>query len=298
MSKRIAAGTILLCIAAVLLLAYSYFIEPTELVVRPFEIAIRGLDPALDGLKIVVISDLHGGSNDVTFEKLKEVTARANEQDADLVVLLGDFVSGQHRSGRPAIEANLKMPMSAVADGIAGLRARFGVFAVLGNHDGWYGDEIVAADLTRVGIKVLQSEIAVVQVNGRPLRILGFKDHLKLARRWEHIPEDFRELLRSAGEGDIIALEHSPDIMPEITGENLISPALKLVLAGHTHGGQVRLPILGPLIVPSSYGQKYAYGHSLENGVDLFVTSGIGTSILPIRFLVPPEIDVLTLRSS
>src|SRR5207248_10178517 len=90
--------------------------------------------------------------------------------------------------------------------------------------------------------------------------------------------------------GDVIVLEHSPDILPVITGDLSISPDLKLILAGHTHGGQVWFPVLGSLIVPSSYGQRYAYGHVYENNVDMFVTTGIGTSILPIRFMVPPEI--------
>lgn len=294
MPKRIVAGAVLFCIAAAGLLAYSYFVEPRELEVRSTELAIFGLDPGLDGLKIVLISDVHGGSNDVTEAKLTEVTALANEQDPDLIVLLGDFVSRDKSAG----DRRLKMPMPVVADNMAGLRAKLGVFAVLGNHDGEYGDELVSAELTRVGIRVLQNEVAVIERNGRPLRILGFKDHLNLNRRWRRTSEDAIKLLESTGDGDLIALEHSPDIMEVITGEKLISPKLRLVLAGHTHGGQVWLPILGRAIIPSSFGQKFAYGHVRENGIDLFVTSGIGTSILPIRFLVPPEIVVLTLRSS
>ena len=90
-------------------------------------------------------------------------------------------------------------------------------------------------------------------------------------------------------------MEHSPDILPIITGEMSISKDLKLILAGHTHGGQVWLPLIGSPVIPSSYGQKYAFGHIKENDVDMFVTTGIGTSILPFRFLVPPEIAVLTI---
>jgi predicted MPP superfamily phosphohydrolase len=85
--------------------------------------------------------------------------------------------------------------------------------------------------------------------------------------------------------------------MPVITGDLSISDDLKLVLAAHTHGGQVWFPVLGTPIVPSSYGQKYSYGHVKENGVDMFVTSGVGTSVLPIRFMMPPEIVVLTILS-
>ncbi|HEY2866027.1 MAG TPA: hypothetical protein VGJ02_02950, partial [Pyrinomonadaceae bacterium] len=102
---------------------------------------------------------------------------------------------------------------------------------------------------------------------------------------------------RDNGSGPIIALEHSPDVLPIITGDYSISPDLKLMLAAHTHGGQVWLPLIGSPIVPSSYGQKYARGHVRDNGVDMFVTTGVGTSILPFRFMVPPEIAVLTLQS-
>ncbi|NNE98085.1 MAG: metallophosphoesterase [Pyrinomonadaceae bacterium] len=98
-------------------------------------------------------------------------------------------------------------------------------------------------------------------------------------------------------EGDIIILEHSPDIFPVVTGENSISKRTKLFLAGHTHGGQVWFPILGSLIVPSDHGDKYAFGHVRENGTDMFVTTGVGMSVFPVRFLVPPEIAVLTIRS-
>ncbi len=261
------------------------------------EIAIPGLDPAIVGLKIVVISDIHGGSNDVTFDRLREIVARTNEQNADLIFLLGDYVS-ENTSIHPLSDDGLKMSMTLVAHGLTGLTARFGVFAVLGNHDGDFGDSRVSSELERIGIRVLQNEVAMVEVNGRPLRILGFRDHLKLAPRWKHLSHDAQKMLEQTGDGNIIALQHSPDIIPEITGNKLISPELKLILAGHTHGGQVWLPILGRAIVPSSYGQKYAYGHIRENGIDVFVTSGVGTSILPFRFLVPPEISVLTLRTA
>jgi predicted MPP superfamily phosphohydrolase len=85
--------------------------------------------------------------------------------------------------------------------------------------------------------------------------------------------------------------------MPVITGQFSISKDLKLILAGHTHGGQIWFPIIGSPIVPSGYGQKYAFGHVRDYDMDMFVTTGIGTSILPFRFLVPPEIAVLTISA-
>jgi 3-polyprenyl-4-hydroxybenzoate decarboxylase/predicted MPP superfamily phosphohydrolase len=257
---------ILLCLAAgivltLLALAYAYFIEPRRLVINRREIAIKGLDPALDGMKIVAIGDIHGGSNHVDAEKLREIVARVNEQDAELVVLLGDYVAGVNGVAIPPRDSDLKMQVRDIADGLAGLQSKLGVVAVLGNHDGWYGDGLVAAQFERVGYRVLQNDVAVVERNGRHLRIIGFKDILQLPNQWEQTSALGKRLLDAAGDGNVIALEHHPDIMPMITGNLSLSPDLKLVLAAHTHGGQVWFPIIGTPIVPSTFGQKYSYGH-------------------------------------
>lgn len=277
-------------------LAYAYFIEPARLVVKHDTILINGLDPAFDGLRIVMLGDIHGGSNDVTEEKLRYIVAKVNEQDADMIVMLGDYVSEVNdtfaKPGTP-----LKMPVATIAENLKGLNARHGVFAVLGNHDGFHSDEAIDAAFTALGYNVLRNEVAAVEHNGSRLRLLGFKDHLQLNKAWKETSADAKQLLAESGTGQVIALEHSPDIMPIITGELSISPDLKLVLAAHTHGGQVWFPLLGRPIIPSTFGQKFAYGHIRENDVDLYVTSGIGTSVLPIRWMVPPEIVVLAIKA-
>lgn len=281
---------------AMLGLAYSYFIEPNRLVVTQEEIKIKGLDPAFDGLRIAVISDIHGGSNGASAENIRRVVETANAQNPDLVVLLGDYVA-QAGTRHPIRSQPLRMPMSEVADNLSGLKARLGVFAVLGNHDGWYGDEEIAAELTRVGYTVLQNEIAVIRENGVPLRLLGLKDHLKLDS-WITFDATVRSTVaRYPKEGQIIVLEHSPDILYILNYWKNLHPDLKLMLAGHTHGGQVWLPIIGAPFVPSSVGQRYTSGHINEEGVDMFVTTGVGTSILPFRFMVPPEVAVVTLKA-
>jgi predicted MPP superfamily phosphohydrolase len=274
---------------ALLLLGYSYFIEPNRLVVNEHRLALPALDSAFDGLRIAAISDIHGGSNGSSAQNISRMVERVNALDADIVVILGDYVA--HGAAWPSEPLEIEQ----VAELVRPLRSRYGVFAVLGNHDGFYGIDRVAGALKNAGINVLQNEIAAIEHNGKTLRLLGLKDHMQL-NSWYTYDQDMKKLFAAdARRGDIIVLQHSPDIFQVINHYKNPGEDFRLMIAGHSHGGQIWFPVLGPPMVPSSFGQKYAAGHIREHGKDMFVTTGLGTSILPFRFMVPPEIALLTL---
>ena len=201
--KRLIAITAGFLVIAVLCLAYSYFIEPNRLVVTTETIVINDWNPAFDGLKIAMISDVHGGSNGASAEQIRRVVETTNAQNPDVIVLLGDYVS---QAGKITQHGQLRMSVKDMADNLAGLKARYGVYAVLGNHDGWYNDNEVATELTRVGYRVLQNEIVFIEQNGVKLRLLGLKDHLKLDS-WVTFDATVRQVVSNyPKEGQLVVL--------------------------------------------------------------------------------------------
>ena len=261
---------------AALAAVWGFAIEPNRLVVRETRLELPRWPAVLDGLRLGVVADIHAGAPWIGDEKLRRLVAEVNGVHPDLVVLLGDFVVLGVLGGR------LVAP-ERTAETLAGLHAPLGVVAILGNHDWWYDGPRVRRALEGAGIRVLENAALRLERQGGNFWLVG------LADLWTRDPDVVGPLRDIPAAEPIIVLTHSPDILPAIPAR------VALTLAGHTHGGQVALPILGRPVVPSRFGQRYAIGHVEEDGRHLFVTPGIGTSIIPVRFGVPPEISLLTL---
>jgi predicted MPP superfamily phosphohydrolase len=270
MTRRGAAWGLLA--AALGLLLWALAIEPARLVERQETIRVAGLP----SMTIALLSDIHAGCHFVDEAKIRRVVAIINAWRPDVVALLGDYVT-ENRLASP-------IPAEQTARWLGDLRAPGGVFAVLGNHDWWHDGPGIRRAFEDAGIRVLEGESAAIQVRGQPLRILGVPDH---TTRRDHIAPT---LATAPADAPVIALTHSPDVFPGMP------PRVRLTLAGHTHGGQVRLPLLGALVVPSRYKQRYVHGHVAEEGRHLYVTSGLGMSIFPVRFGVPPEVVLLRIN--
>jgi len=259
------------------LLVWGFIIEPDRLITREYRLELPDWPAKLRGFRIAVISDIHAGAPHITREKLDQIAAGVNTTKPDLVLIAGDFIAtGKIRW--------TQISPDEIAGAIKGIKARFGTFAVLGNHDWWYNAGQIRTAIEATGISVLDDDVAVINVNDLPIALMGIGD------LWEGHPDLAGTLRKLPKDGITIALTHNPDIFTEVPSQ------ITLTIAGHTHGGQVAIPFIGRPVVPSRYGQRYAIGHIVERGRHLFVTPGIGTSILPVRFRVPPEISLLVIN--
>ena len=272
---RIAFAAIVLFLAGCVF--WGFLIEPGRLVVREETIQIDNWPQALDGLRIAVLSDIHVDNWFITEKKLRTIVERTNQRQPDLIVILGDYMAGDGRRGTARVEPEVFAPV------LKDLRAPFGVYSVLGNHDWWYNGPRIRKALEQNRIKVLENKSAKVDARGTSFWLIG------LADLWTQ-PQMIAHTVATVPEGQpLIALTHNPDIFPNVPQR------VSLLLAGHTHGGQVRFPIIGPVVESSRYG--WLHGDMFADNHHLFVTTGIGTSIIPVRFGLPPEIVILTLKS-
>jgi predicted MPP superfamily phosphohydrolase len=252
------------------LFLYAWQVEPRRLVTQRDTLTGTGL-PALD---IAIIADLHHGMPPMDDDRVREVVARVNALGADVIVLLGDYHASVGFADDIDPERTARL--------LGALRAPLGVYAVLGNHDQWKDAPRTERALTAAGLRVLENR--GVMLPGRRVWLAGLSDDFSSQ-------PDEREALRDAPpDVPVIAITHSPDVFPHLTAR------VALTLAGHTHGGQMLVPLLGAPWVPSRFGQAYLRGVYRRGPRALYVSSGVGQSVVPLRFRVPPEVNLLRVR--
>jgi predicted MPP superfamily phosphohydrolase len=241
--------------------------------------------PARQKLTITVIADIHAGGPNMGIGRIREVVDTAIALKSDLVVILGDYFA-THRF------VTEHVPHAAWAAELARIKARYGVYAILGNHDWWHDPEGVRAALRQFKIPELRNDAVLLGERGSRFWLAGIDDQLahyvgyKTFRGADDLPGTMAKIKT---DDPVILLAHEPDIFPDVPAR------VALTLAGHTHGGQIRLPYIPPVWAPSAYGARYAYGHIVENNRHMIVSGGLGTSKVPLRIGVTPEIVRVTL---
>ena len=255
---------------------WAFWLEPASLRVSDYHLKIPNWPEACAPLRVAVLADLHVGSPFNDINNLRRIVEETQHSKPDLILLPGDFVIDDVFGGTfVAPEAAAKI--------LGNLDAALGMYAVLGNHDWWLDPERVQTSLEAENISVMEDRSVKVIHGECVFYLVGLSDY------WEG-PHDVKKALSSVPDDTAVLLFiHNPDVFPELPDQ------VTLTIAGHTHGGQVYVPWIGRPVVPSRFEERFAQGHVVENGRHLFVSSGIGTSIMPVRFLVPPEISLLVL---
>ena len=282
-AKRLEMKSIALALSAPI--AWS-FLEPHRLVVRRFDVAMDDLPAPLDGLRVAQLSDLHCSAI-TSSSVVRRAVQTCNALHPDLVVLTGDYVSRRNSYSHLTLARQWARPLmqyaAAMADEVRHLRAPQGVFAVAGNHDYAEGSfDAIRDALEQAGIQTLVNQ-NVVTSSGLPL--VGLDD-----LRAGH-PDAGRAFSQVAADEPHLVLSHNPRVWP------LVQERLCLLLAGHTHGGQVHLPGTNFRRKPSDMRHSALIeGWSASGRARLYISSGIGSVHFPMRFNCPPEIAVFTLR--
>lgn len=269
-------------------MSYAVGIEPRyRLKVADYRLTLdawAGVEP----MRIAILADIHACRPWMPVERILEIVNRTNALRPDLVLLLGDFTAGMRRFRTGPVRADEWGPV------LGGLQAPLGVLSVLGNHDWWSDVDAIRNALVAANIEVLENQAVRLNHKGAPVWIAGLGDQLAIPLRgggFRGVDDLDKTTAALADDAPAILMVHEPDIFPEVPERYAVT------FAGHTHGGQVYLPVLGRPVVPSRFGERYAYGHIEETGRQMVVSGGLGCSIAPIRFRVPPEITMVTLQS-
>lgn len=271
--KRVLLCLLVLLLIAVGVLGLGLWTAMRDPVMRPLTLHMRDWPTHAPAMRVVLISDLHVAGPETTPSRLARIIGQVNALRPDLVLIAGDVEQDRRISTRIYDAAEATAPL-------ARLRARYGVIAVLGNHDyTGHNKTDLPHWLEKRGITLLRNEA----VRRGALTIAGADDLYHGKYRERRLDHAARAL-----PGPTVVLSHTPDIAP------LLPPRYALVLAGHTHCGQIVPPLLGPITASSNYGLRYVCGLIREPGRDVLVTAGIGTSGVPLRIAAVPDFWLLT----
>ncbi len=262
--RRVLAGTAgLLGLSAIATSVYAGGIEPHGLVVTRYT-PRPATWPAGRKLSITVIADLHAGGPDMTPPHIRQIVETANGLKSDLVVLLGDYTTNYLFLDKP-------VPYAVWAAELKRLEAPLGIWAILGNHDWWNDVTDIRQALADVRIPVLENPAVQLGPKGRRFWLAGLGDQLAYRlghRRFRGVDDLPGTLAQVRTDDPVLLLAHEPDIFTRVPAR------VALTLSGHTHGGQIRLPLIWPAFVPSKYGTRFAYGHVVEDDRHLIVSGG------------------------
>ncbi len=259
---------------------YGGLVERKHYVLEQFALCLPDLPPELEGVRVLLMADWHCGPVCRPDDLLPAIRL-ANSCKPHLILVPGDFIS---RSGHYFNEA---------AELASLLRPRLpqGVLISWGNHDYWHGLETGLTEMPRAGCQILTNRSLLLtprrelaESGSQGLWLSGLDD------LWAGKP-DLRGTLGKLSDCPRLVMSHNPDLAEEQSGARV-----DLMVSGHTHGGQIRVPTLGTPVLPSRYGQKYASGWVEGPHYPVYVTRGVGTSSLPIRLGVPPEVTLFVLR--
>ncbi len=255
--------------------AWAHYVEPDWLEVTQHTVKLRYLPREFDGFRLAQISDIHLEDGDMTRD-LPDICALVTEQNADAIVVTGDFVT----------IATMANPAD-LARGLAPLRAPHGVFGIMGNHDYWGAQrsQWMEEMLKPTPVRLLINQTHVFERGQTRLHLAGYDDF------WAGAPDFEGVAARVPAREAAIALGHEPDFAIEVSALNKFG----LMLSGHSHGGQIALPGGIPIHVPT-YANKFPRGWYEVNGMRLYTNRGLGTVGIPMRFCSRPEISIFTLR--
>jgi predicted MPP superfamily phosphohydrolase len=273
MLRRLLTLFVILDLAAIALFLWGWANACADPVVRRATIELPRWPAGARPVTVALLSDIHIGSIVMDEARLRRIVAQVNALKPDLVLLAGDFVSGHDTADGRTFATRLTGPLS-------GLDAPLGTVAVPGNHDHWTDIAAVRSALEQAKVSVLANDA----VTRGPLAIVGVDD---LHSGHDSLPKALAAFHRI--DGAPLLLTHSPDLAPKLPAGGAV------LLAGHTHCGQIVLPWWGPISVPSSYGDRYLCGVIREGRSTVIVTGGVGTSIAPLRFGAPPDLWLLTI---